>query len=74
MVEIDVGPAAVLSLVMALNELCTNAVKYGALSNAEGHIEITSVLDEDAQRFKLIWEEKGGPLVKARGFTHFSSR
>ncbi len=70
-VEIDVGPAAVLALAMALNELCTNAVKYGALSNAKGHVEITSVLDEDAQRFKLIWEEKDGPTVKEptrRGF------
>jgi two-component sensor histidine kinase len=69
--EINVGPAAVLSLALALNELCTNAVKYGALSNAEGHVEITSVLDEKAQRFKLIWAEKGGPAVKEspkRGF------
>ena len=62
--EIDVGPAAVLSLALALNELCTNAVKFGALSNAEGHVEITSVLDEKAQRFKLIWAEKDGPAVK----------
>ena len=69
--EIDVGPAAVLSLALALNELCTNAVKFGALSDAEGHVEITSVLDEKAQRFKLIWAEKGGPAVKEpsrRGF------
>ena len=64
--EINVGPAAVLSLALALNELCTNAVKFGALSNAEGHVEITSVLDEKAQRFKLIWAEKGGPLSKNR--------
>ena len=49
--EINVGAAAVLSLALALNELCTNAVKFGALSNAEGHVEITSVLDEKAQRF-----------------------
>ena len=52
------------SLALALNELCTNAVKFGALSNAEGHVEITSVLDEKAQRFKLIWAEKGGAAVK----------
>ena len=63
-VEIVVGPGAVLSLAMVLNELCTNAVKYGALSNAEGHVEITSVLDEDTQRFRIIWEERGGPTVK----------
>ena len=46
--------------------VCTNALKYGALSNAQGRVEITSVLDEDAQRFKLIWEEKGGPMLKNR--------
>jgi two-component sensor histidine kinase len=73
-VEIDVGPAAVLSLAMALNELCTNAVKYGALSNADGHVEITSVLEAGAQRFKLMWEEKGGPLVKEPTRRSFGTR
>ena len=69
--EIEVGPAAVLSLALALNELCTNAVKFGALSNAEGHVKITSVLDEEAERFKLLWTESGGPVVTdppRRGF------
>jgi two-component sensor histidine kinase len=70
-VEINVGPAAVLSLALALNELCTNAVKFGALSDPNGRVEITSKLDEKAQRFKLIWAEIGGPSVKEpsrRGF------
>ena len=62
--EVDVSEAAVLALSMVLNELCTNAVKHGALSNHEGRVEITSMLDEDAQRLKLIWEEKGGPIVR----------
>ena len=62
--DIEVGSGAVLTFAMALNELCTNAVKYGALSSAEGHVEITSALDEGAQRFKLTWAEKGGPTVK----------
>jgi two-component sensor histidine kinase len=62
--NIEVGSGAVLTFAMALNELCTNAVKYGALSSAEGHVEITSALDEGAQRFKLTWAEKGGPSVK----------
>ncbi len=53
-------------LALALNELCTNAVKYGAFSNAEGHVEITSMLDEKAQRFKLIWAERAAPLSKNR--------
>jgi len=73
-VEIKVGPAAVLSLAMALNELCTNAVKYGALSNAEGYVEITSMLDEDTNRFKLIWEEKDGPIVKEPTRRSFGTR
>jgi two-component sensor histidine kinase len=69
--NIEVGSSAVLPLTLALNELCTNAVKYGALSNANGHVEIRSTLDEDAQRFKLTWVEKGGPAVQEpprRGF------
>jgi two-component sensor histidine kinase len=69
--EIDVGPAAVLSLALALNELCTNAAKYGALSNDAGRVEITSVLDEEAEHFRLIWAEQGGPPVaepSKRGF------
>ena len=72
--DIDVAPAGVLALAMALNELCTNAVKYGALSKPDGRVEIKSILDETAQRFKLIWEEKGGPVVKEpkRRSTSFS--
>ena len=34
--DIDIGAGAVLPLTMSLNELCTNAVKYGALSNTRG--------------------------------------
>jgi two-component sensor histidine kinase len=72
--ELEVGPAAVLSLAMALNELCTNAVKYGALSNSQGHVRIISLLDGDAQRLKLIWEESGGPLVKEPTRRSFGTR
>ena len=50
-VALEVGPGAVLPLTMSLNELCTNAVKYGALSNAAGHIELTLTVDEKAQLF-----------------------
>ena len=49
---------------MCLNELCTNAVKYGALSNTTGRIDITSTVDEKAQRLKLTWTEMGGPAVQ----------
>jgi two-component sensor histidine kinase len=72
--DIDVAPAGVLALAMALNELCTNAVKYGALSNPGGRVEIKSILDEKAQRFKLVWEEKGGPVVKEPKRRSFGTR
>ena len=68
-VALDIGPGAVLPISMSLNELCTNAVKYGALSNAVGRVEITSTVND--KRLKLTWIEKGGPAVQEptrRGF------
>jgi two-component sensor histidine kinase len=61
--NIDVSPGAVLPLAMVLNELCTNAVKYGALSNATGRVEITSIVDDSQNLFRLKWAESGGPPV-----------
>ena len=71
---IEVGPGAVLPLTMSLNELCTNAVKYGALSNNTGRIEIASTVDEKAQLFKLTWTEKGGPAVQEPTRRSFGTR
>ena len=50
-----------LPLTMSLNELCTNAVKYGALSNNVGRIRIASTIDEKEHRFKLTSTESGLP-------------
>ena len=47
---------------------------YGALSNPGGRVEIKSILDEKAQRFKLVWEEKGGPVVKEPKRRSFGTR
>jgi two-component sensor histidine kinase len=59
---------------MTLNELCTNAVKYGALSVAEGRIEITARVAKRATRFRLTWAEKGGPPVKKPTHRSFGMR
>ena len=56
--HIEIASEAVLPLTMSLNELCTNAVKYGALSNATGRIDITSTVDDKALRLKLTWTER----------------
>jgi two-component sensor histidine kinase len=72
--NIDVSPGAVLPLAMVLNELCTNAVKYGALSNATGHVEITATVDESQNMFRLRWVESGGPTVAMPAHRSFGSR
>jgi two-component sensor histidine kinase len=71
---IEVGSGAVLPLSMALNELCTNAVKYGALSDARGRVEITSAIDESGQRFRVTWEEMNGPAVRKPARRSFGTR
>ena len=61
--DIEVASEAVLPLAMVLNELCTNATKYGALSNTDGRVEISATVDEPRKRFRLRWAESGGPMV-----------
>lgn len=72
--DIEVNSGAVLPLAMVLNELCTNAVKYGALSNASGRVDITTEVDNSRNRFLLTWTEKGGPPVHAPTHRSFGSR
>jgi two-component sensor histidine kinase len=64
---------AALSITMSLNELATNAAKYGSLSAGKGSLAISWALrDEEGETFlDLQWEERGGPLVTPptrRGF------
>ena len=50
---------------MALHELTTNAVRYGALSSPGGHVEIRWDVEEvrGARHLRLDWKEHGGPSV-----------
>jgi PAS domain S-box-containing protein len=71
--DIRLSPRMALALAMALQELATNAVKYGALANGTGEIEIGWKTDRKASppMLRLRWEEKGGPPVtppQRRGF------
>ena len=59
------------AVAMALHELATNAVKYGALSNGGGQVSIAWERQCQANRVKLVWQESGGPKVcppKQKGF------
>jgi two-component sensor histidine kinase len=70
--ELIVGPNAVLPITLSLNELCTNAIKYGALSNEAGRIEVALATNET--KLKLIWTERGGPTVRVPSRRSFGSR
>jgi two-component sensor histidine kinase len=62
---------AVIALAMTLNELCTNATKFGAWSVPGGRVDVRWSVNEQTQRFSLIWSEKSGPKVEQpvrRGF------
>lgn len=60
---IILGPEQAVSMSMALHELATNALKYGALSTATGRISITWTVREDDQAYGIVWQESGGPSV-----------
>ena len=71
--EITLSPRIGLLLGMLIHELSTNAAKYGALSNGEGHVRLSWSLsqDEGERRLRLDWLERGGPSVlppTKRGF------
>jgi two-component sensor histidine kinase/PAS domain-containing protein len=75
------GPAVlvparlVVPLSMVLHELTTNAAKYGALSTRRGTIDISWQLrDSVDQAVALIWQERGGPPVKAPTSPGFGMR
>jgi PAS domain S-box-containing protein len=66
---ISLQPATAQILALALHELATNAVKYGALSSASGAVKVSWALDAD--RLNLQWTETGGPRTQppsSRGF------
>ena len=66
--EVD-GPDLILKpqsaqlVAMVLHELTTNAVKYGALSNASGRVRV-KWLHAANGRLVLCWIERNGPPVK----------
>ena len=56
-------PATAQSLALALHELVTNAVKYGALSMPQGRVALTWELEPEA--LMIRWIESGGPPAKS---------
>jgi two-component sensor histidine kinase len=59
---LEVGQDLCIGLALLLNELATNAVKYGALSQPTGRVRLTCCFTDGLAR--LDWLESGGPRVQ----------
>jgi len=70
-------PRMALALAMALQELVTNAVKHGALSNPAGEVRVLWEMSNDPSGYVLHmkWQESGGPpIVENRPSRGFGTR
>jgi PAS domain S-box-containing protein len=68
--QVLLAPDIAQAVAVALHELATNAVKYGALSTTNGHIDLKWSQEANG-RLNLRWIETGGPTVlppTRRGF------
>ena len=70
--DLRLKPKSAVALSMALHELGTNALKYGALSVEQGSVAVRWSTGGD--RFRLRWEERGGPPVSPPTHRGFGSR
>ena len=70
--EIVLNPRATNALTLALHELGSNAIKFGALSTELGRVNVRWRAESDGG-FTLTWTELNGPYVTPpahRGFGH----
>ncbi|MCO5732249.1 sensor histidine kinase [Rhizobium sp. SSA_523] len=73
--SILLDPKAALAVSMVINELATNAVKYGALSAEDGKVSVAWSLGHEAgqEAIHLEWHEHDGPKVQAPSVTGFGT-
>jgi PAS domain S-box-containing protein len=67
------SPNATQTLGLALHELCSNALKHGALSNDDGKVWLVWRIDESGAEpnFEVMWRERGGPRVNPTPISGF---
>lgn len=70
--NIQLRPQAALAIAMALHELASNAVKYGALSGPAGQVTLSWTTSDG--RLRIDWRESGGPPVEPPARRGFGSR
>jgi two-component sensor histidine kinase len=70
-------PGTALAFAIALQELCTNATKYGSLSNGAGRVEILWRVSDPLsveRRLQFLWTERDGPPVSPPTRAGFGTR
>jgi two-component sensor histidine kinase len=72
--DVRITSGAVIALAMTLNELCTNTTKFGALSIPAGRVDISWTINDEKQRLRLTWTERGGPPVQHPTRRSFGTR
>jgi two-component sensor histidine kinase/CheY-like chemotaxis protein len=70
--DVAIASGAVIAVAMTLNELCTNATKFGALSAPTGRVEIAWTVERE--RLRMTWTERGGPAVVEPSRRSFGTR
>ena len=70
--EVRLGSAQAVALGLVINELATNALKYGALSTPDGRLDVRWRREDD--RLVLDWGEADGPAVREAAIENFGSR
>lgn len=69
-------PQIALAVSLALHELATNALKYGALSQPSGRVQVRwrAVRADGGKALELEWRERGGPPVQPPSGAGFGTR
>lgn len=71
---VEIPAPAAISLTLLVHELATNAIKYGALSDRDGRIEIRWQRTGDTPRLRLQWIEHCGHPVQPPASPGFGTR
>jgi len=73
--DLSLAPELALTITLALHELATNAAKYGALSTPAGRVILTARVErrDGVRQLCLVWQEEGGPPVRAPEFAGFGT-
>jgi two-component sensor histidine kinase len=72
--DITLSAAATQALAMVLQELVTNAVKYGSLSNTHGKVSVNWDRHDSAPHLMIAWRETNGQPITAPNHSSYGTK